>query len=127
MPEYATRTHGGLTLPSGFEHYVSHVTGHSYSPPRSPVQQQVAQQPQVSPLESTNNRRYRTAFTREQLQRLEKEYSRENYLPRDRRLDLARELALPESTIKVCICLCALHVILSDLLCFRESYLRASF
>lgn len=76
-------------------------------------------------IDQSSQRRYRTAFTREQLTKLEKEFLRESYVSRPRRYELGMQLGLSESTIKVnslfryflrnpdSIQMCALKIIIS--------------
>ena len=47
------------------------------------------------------SRRGRTAFSRDQVAKLEREFAKENYISKPRRLELAAQLKLSESTIKI--------------------------
>ena len=73
----------------------THISDKSLSPVTSPG---LSAQHQAT---LDNIRRYRTAFTREQIGRLEKEFVKEIYISRPKRCELANELNLPENTIKV--------------------------
>ncbi|KAK2720434.1 segmentation protein even-skipped-like [Artemia franciscana] len=46
-------------------------------------------------------RRSRTAFSKSQVEKLEKEYAQDPYISRTRRLELSSEIGIPESTIKI--------------------------
>ncbi|XP_068083925.1 segmentation protein even-skipped [Anabrus simplex] len=90
-------------LPPAYTSAASAGIHHQSSPPPSQIKNETTKEGGSVGAGSAeqNIRRYRTAFTREQLARLEKEFFKENYVSRPRRCELAAQLNLPESTIKV--------------------------
>ena len=58
-------------------------------------------QEKVDRASSSPEKRPRTAFTGSQLERLQKEFLASRYLTEDRRVNLARELGLSESQLKI--------------------------
>ncbi|KAL7676393.1 hypothetical protein ACOME3_002647 [Neoechinorhynchus agilis] len=57
--------------------------------------------PILAKMSSESTKRYRTAFSKRQIDLLEKEFAKDNYISRQRRCELAVQLNLTESTIKV--------------------------
>ncbi|XP_041848385.1 homeobox protein engrailed-2b [Melanotaenia boesemani] len=60
-----------------------------------------SRKPKKAPTPSKEDKRPRTAFTAEQLHRLKTEFQNNRYLTEQRRQDLARDLGLNESQIKI--------------------------
>ncbi|XP_053739535.1 homeobox protein engrailed-2b [Synchiropus splendidus] len=60
-----------------------------------------SRKPKKAPTPSKEDKRPRTAFTNEQLQRLKTEFQNSRYLTEQRRQSLARDLDLNESQIKI--------------------------
>ncbi|XP_056149616.1 homeobox protein engrailed-2b-like [Lampris incognitus] len=60
-----------------------------------------SRKPKKTPTPSKDDKRPRTAFTAEQLQRLKTEFQTNRYLTEQRRQSLAQELGLNESQIKI--------------------------
>ncbi|XP_031592186.1 homeobox protein engrailed-2b [Oreochromis aureus] len=60
-----------------------------------------SRKPKKAPTPSKEDKRPRTAFTAEQLQRLKTEFQNNRYLTEQRRQSLARDLGLNESQIKI--------------------------